>query len=134
MVETAQGLQTLFGELGFPVALVVILLVAMWYSARAVGKWVEAAGAEAQARELRMATRLDEVQKEMVALLNGCRQCATTTVDKNTKALDRTTAALDRLADSHQHSQEVMDRVDQTLRDVRRQLQMGSGPHPAVVS
>ena len=113
-------MENLVKSLGFPVAIVVVLLLAMWVAARAIKGWVEIKGKEDREREIRLSHRLDVVQDAFTKALEE-------TIGKTHVALNRNSGVMERLVETNQHTQVCLVKVDSTLVAVRRRFELGSG-------
>lgn len=125
MVELAKAMQGLVESFGFPVAICVVLLIAIWWAAKAIKGWIERNDAEAMDREMRLAKRLDQVQDAFTEALRS-------TIDKTQTALSRNTGVMERLVETNLKTQTCLVRVDSTLIAVRRRFEISSGGQKAI--
>lgn len=120
--EVAQGwIQTL----GFPIAMVLVLLAAMMFAARAIKGWIDAKDQQSQEREDRMSKRLDFVQDEFSEFQKTtARDCAA--------AMNRLADIGEDLKEQGQETKTLILQTNETMRDVRRELMGSSDRRKAV--
>lgn len=128
----AKTTQNLIESLGFPVAMVVVLLGAMLLVARALKGWIEKKDIEAIAREQGLSAEIKQVREQQVAAFTGA-------LSQNTTAMNRMAEAADRMMESDESTRTVLINVDQTMKlnqqtmeQVRRDLLGSSDRRRAV--
>ena len=120
--HTAQGL---IESLGFPIAMVVILLGAMFIVARAIKGWIDKKDVEAITREARYADKLDAVQADFHAF-------QTATAKDCSAAMNRMADIGEGLKEQGAETKTMVAALNETMRDVRRELQGSSDRRRAV--
>lgn len=116
LAEAPDSLTTWVKDLGFPIAICLVLLYAIWKGAEVVLSMLQKRNDEALAREQLLSSRLNTVETEFRGFMN-------TTAKESASAMNRVADAANRMIESDQETRTVLLSTQNTLDSNRKMIE-----------